>query len=46
MEVRNLILTGGINHNFIDTAKALDEDLTCFYSKLHFGVRGKNHEIN
>ena len=25
MEVRNLILTGGINHNFIDTAKALDE---------------------
>tara|TARA_B100000809_G_scaffold254147_1_gene290998 strand:+ start:659 stop:985 length:327 start_codon:yes stop_codon:yes gene_type:complete len=25
MEVRNLILTGGINHDFIDTAKAPDE---------------------
>jgi len=27
MEVRNLILTGEINHDFIDTAKALDEFL-------------------
>jgi len=27
MTVRNLILTGGINHDFIDTAKALDEVL-------------------
>ena len=26
MEVRNLILTGEINHDFIDTAKALDEN--------------------
>ena len=25
MEVRNLMLTGGINHDFIDTAKALNE---------------------
>ena len=27
MTVRNLILTGGINHDFIDTANALDEVL-------------------
>ena len=46
MQVRNLILTGGINHDFIDTAKALDEVLARFYSKLHFGVREKNHETN
>jgi len=27
MKIRNLILTGGINHNFIDTAKALNDVL-------------------
>jgi hypothetical protein len=41
MEVRNLILTGRINHNFIDTAKALDEVQGRFLQQAAFWGSGE-----
>ena len=41
MEVRNLILTGGINHDFIDTAKALDEVLARFLQQAALWCTGE-----
>jgi|TARA_B110000914_G_scaffold200341_1_gene191942 hypothetical protein len=41
MEVRNLILTGGTNHNFIVTAKAPDEDQAHFLQQTAFWCAGE-----
>tara|TARA_B110000438_G_scaffold148185_1_gene142725 strand:+ start:313 stop:444 length:132 start_codon:yes stop_codon:yes gene_type:complete len=41
MEVRDLILTGGINHNFIVTAKAPDEDQARFLQQTAFWCAGE-----